>query len=387
MLLSIAFMVLLGLLMSNVFERLKLPRLLGMLLSGILLGPYVFDMISSDVFLVSLEIRYIALVVILLRAGLSLRLEELKETKIVILLLSFVPATIEILGALILGPILFGFSVIESLLLGSIIAAVSPAVIVPKMIDMISKGQGQKKKIPQMILASASLDDIVVIVLFTSFLSLELGQSVNAIDLIELPVSIVMGIVSGIIMGFLVSKIFQMFHMRDTLKVMVLIAVGLFMIGFENTFNGPYSGLIGVMSLAMMVLYKIPHVSKRLVFKFEKVWVVAELFLFILIGAAFDLSNVTDILWMGIILILGMLVFRMIGVFMALIPSKFTFKEKLFVSISFIPKATVQASIAGIPLSLGVISGNTMLSIGVLAIIVTAPLGATLIDMFKHKLI
>lgn len=387
MLLSIAFMVLLGLLLSNVFERLKLPRLLGMLLSGILLGPYVFDMISSDVFLVSLEIRYMALVVILLRAGLSLRLEELKETKIVILLLSFVPALIEILGALILGPILFGFNVIESLLLGSIIAAVSPAVIVPKMIDMINKGQGQKKKIPQMILASASLDDIVVIVLFTSFLSLELGQSVNAIDLIELPVSIVMGIVSGIIIGFLVSKIFQMFHMRDTIKVMVLIAVGLFMIGFENVFNAPYSGLIGVMSLAMMVLYKIPHVSKRLVFKFEKVWVVAELLLFILIGAAFDLSNLTDILWMGIILILGMLVFRMIGVFMALIPSKFTFKEKLFVSISFIPKATVQASIAGIPLSLGVISGNTMLSIGVLAIIVTAPLGATLIDMFKHKLI
>lgn len=387
MLLSIAFMVLLGLLLSNVFERLKLPRLLGMLLSGILLGPYVFDMISSDVFLVSLEIRYMALVVILLRAGLSLRLEELKETKIVILLLSFVPALIEILGALILGPILFGFSVIESLLLGSIIAAVSPAVIVPKMIDMINKGQGQKRKIPQMILASASLDDIVVIVLFTSFLSLELGQSVNAIDLIELPVSIVMGIVSGIIIGFLVSKIFQMFHMRDTIKVMVLIAVGLFMIGFENVFNAPYSGLIGVMSLAMMVLYKIPHVSKRLVFKFEKVWVVAELLLFILIGAAFDLSNVTDNLWMGIILILGMLVFRMIGVFMALIPSKFTFKEKLFVSISFIPKATVQASIAGIPLSLGVISGNTMLSIGVLAIIVTAPLGATLIDMFKHKLI
>jgi solute carrier family 9B (sodium/hydrogen exchanger), member 1/2 len=386
MLASFAFMIITGFLLSSVFQQLKLPKLIGMLVTGILLGPYVLDVIAPEVLMISLDLRYIALTVIVMRAGLSLNLKALQERKKEVLLLSFIPATIEIIGALILGPVLLDLTVLESLLLGTILAAVSPAIIVPKMLDMIKTKQGTKQSIPQMILASASLDDIYVIVLFTSVLQLTLESTFEVTTLLLLPVSLLLGILSGVISGALFVYVFKKIHMRDTIKALLLLSIGFLMITLERLQVIPYSGLIGILSLGMTIYVMYQDVSKRLVLKYEKIWIVAELLLFILIGAAFDLSSVSSVIIEGILFITGLLVFRFLGVWMSLSSSNLHFKEKVFVMLAFIPKATVQASIASIPLSLGVSNGNIMLSVAVLSIFFTAPLGALLIDMSQKHL-
>lgn len=387
MLLSISLIIFTGLSFSKLADLLKLPKLIGMLLAGILLGPFVLDLIAPELNSISLDIRYMALTVILLRAGLSLNMKALMIRKKEVTFLSFLPAMIEIIGALLLGPLLLGFTILESLLLGSILAAVSPAVIVPKMLEMMKAHHGTKRAIPQMILASASLDDIVVIVLFTSFLKLSLGESLTISTILSLPISLLLGILSGILLGLLCVAFFKKFHVRDSIKVLLILAVGFLMITFERENIIPYSGLIGIMTLGMTILLKSPEVSKRLVLKYEKLWIFFELLLFVLIGAALDLSNVLEVGANGLLLILGLLIFRILGVFIATLSSDLTLKERLFVGISYIPKATVQASIASIPLSLGITNGNTMLTIGVLSILITAPLGAFLIEKTKQHLI
>ena len=387
MLLSLSLIIFTGLSLSKLADLLKLPKLIGMLFAGILLGPFVFDLIAPELDRLSLDIRYMALTVILLRAGLSLQIKALQIRKKEVIVLSFLPAMIEIIGTLLLGPLLLGFTILESLLLGSILAAVSPAVIVPKMLDMIKEHHGTKRAIPQMILASASLDDIVVIVLFTSFLKLSLGDSLTVSTMLSLPVSLFLGILSGILFGYLFVLFFKRFRLRDSIKVPLILAVGFLMITFERENIIPYSGLIGIMTLGMTMLLKSPEISKRLVLKYEKLWIIFELLLFVLIGAALDVSNVLDVGLNGLLLILGLLLFRILGVWIATLFSNLTLKEKLFVGISYIPKATVQASIASIPLSLGIPNGNTMLTIGVLSILVTAPLGAFLIEHTKKRLV
>ena len=387
MLLSLALMMLIGFMLAGICQQLKLPRLIGYLLTGILLGPFMLNVISDDIFLISTDLRYIALVIILLRAGLSLDVKSLKQRQKEVLLLSLIPASFEILAAVILGPILFDLTFLESLLIGSVLAAVSPAVIVPEMLEMMKKEEGTTRSIPQLIMASASLDDIYVIVLFSMFLTLSLGHTTSLLPIVELPLSLLLGIGVGILIGVVLPVMFKKIHIRDTFKVLWILAIGLLLIYIERDTTLPFSGLIAVLAVGMTLLAQNPILSKRLSLKYEKIWLFAELILFVLIGAALEFTYVETYLMNGLFMILGLVIFRSIGVFVSLSVSKTTLKEKLFIMVAFIPKATVQASIAAIPLSLGITSGSLILTVAVIVILVTAPLGSSLIRYTKHHLI
>ena len=387
MLLSLALMMLIGFMLAGICQQLKLPRLIGYLLTGILLGPFMLNVISDDIFLISTDLRYIALVIILLRAGLSLDVKSLKQRQKEVFLLSLLPATFEILAAVILGPILFDLTFLESLLIGSVLAAVSPAVIVPEMLEMMKKEEGTTRSIPQLIMASASLDDIYVIVLFSMFLTLSLGHTTSLLPIVELPLSLLLGIGVGILIGVVLPVMFKKIHIRDTFKVLWILAIGLLLIYIERDTTLPFSGLIAVLAVGMTLLAQNPILSKRLSLKYEKIWLFAELILFVLIGAALEFTYVETYLMNGLFMILGLVIFRSIGVFVSLSVSKTTLKEKLFIMVAFIPKATVQASIAAIPLSLGITSGSLILTVAVIVILVTAPLGSSLIRYTKHHLI
>ena len=387
MLLSLALMMLIGFMLAGIFQLIKLPRLIGYLLTGILLGPFMLNVISDDIFLISTDLRYMALVIILLRAGLSLDVKSLKQRQKEVLLLSLIPATFEILAAVILGPILFDLTFLESLLIGSVLAAVSPAVIVPEMLEMMKKEEGTTRSIPQLIMASASLDDIYVIVLFSMFLTLSLGHTTSLLPIVELPLSLLLGIGVGILIGVVLPVMFKKIHMRDTFKVLWILAIGLLLIYIERETSLPFSGLIAVLAVGMTLLAQSPVLSKRLSLKYEKMWLFAELILFVLIGAALEFTYVETYLVNGLFMILGLIFFRSIGVLLSLSVSKITLKEKLFMLVAFIPKATVQASIAAIPLSLGIPNGSLILTVAVIAILVTAPLGSILIRYTKHHLI
>lgn len=311
------------------------------------------------------------------------RLNKEKE----VLLLSFVPASFEILATLVLGPILFDLTFLESLLIGSVLAAVSPAVIVPEMLEMIKKEEGTTRSIPQMIMASASLDDIYVIVLFSMFITLSSGSSSTLLPLIELPISLLLGIGVGMLLGVMLTLMFKKIHMRDTFKVLLMLAIGFLFIVIERTSQFPFSGLIAVLAMGMTMLYQYPVLSKRLALKYEKIWLFAELMLFVLIGSALDFTYVESYIVHGLVLIFGLIVFRSIGVLVSLSVSKTTPKETLFIMMAFIPKATVQASIAAIPLSLGLAVGPLILTVAVIAILMTAPLGSIMIRYTKQYLI
>lgn len=387
MLLSLALMIFIGFMLAGIFQLIKLPRLIGYLLTGILLGPFMLNVISNDIFLISTDLRYIALVIILLRAGLSLDVKSLKQRQKEVLLLSLIPASFEILAAVILGPILFDLTFLESLLIGSVLAAVSPAVIVPEMLEMMKKEEGTTRSIPQLIMASASLDDIYVIVLFSMFLTLSLGHTTSLLPIVELPLSLLLGIGVGILIGVVLPVMFKKIHIRDTFKVLWILAIGLLLIYIERDTTLPFSGLIAVLAVGMTLLAQNPILSKRLSLKYEKIWLFAELILFVLIGAALEFTYVETYLMNGLFMILGLVIFRSIGVFVSLSVSKTTLKEKLFIMVAFIPKATVQASIAAIPLSLGIPNGSLILTVAVIAILVTAPLGSILIRYTKQHLI
>ncbi len=450
MLLSLALMILMGMFLGWVCKKLHLPALMGMIVTGIVLGPYVLNLIDPKVLNISAELRKIALIIILTRAGLSLNIADLKKVGRPAVLMCFVPACFEMTGMILLAPRLFGISVIEAAVLGSVIAAVSPAVIVPKMLKLMEEKYGTGESIPQMILAGASVDDVFVIVMFSAFTSLAQGGTVSAASFVTIPVSIAVGVIVGLAVGCLLGLYFQKMHMRDTAKVLIVLCVSFLLSAAEDRFGGmiPFSSLIAIMAIGIalqreggmlfgkssekkagtvqsktateglaqgrtaaegivqsktateglaqgrtaaggtnqsktvteQVSAKLP-VAKRLSVKFNKLWVGAEILLFVLVGATVDLSYAMAAGVSAIILIFGVLIFRMIGVFCCMLGTSLTQKERMFCMIAYMPKATVQAAIGGVPLSMGLACGNIVLTVAVLAILITAPLGAFLIEL------
>lgn len=389
MLFSLAVIFLVGSLLGKLFEVFGLPRLIGMLLTGIVLGPYVGNVIAGSLLSISADLRQIALIIILTRAGLSLNLNDLKQVGRPALLLCFVPATLEILGTILLAPRLLGFNILQAAVLGTIIAAVSPAVVVPKMLGLMQKGYGVKKSIPQMVLAGASVDDVYVIVLFTAFTSLAMGGSVRPIAILTVPIAIGTGILVGALCGLLLTKLFSRLHMRDTTKVGILLSVAFLLVSLEQVLEGVigFSGLLAVMALGVVLQQRMPKVSNRLSRKFSKMWVGAEVLLFVLVGATVNISYATKAGLAAILLIGGALIFRVAGVFISLWKTELTCDERVFTAIAYMPKATVQAAIGGIPLAMGIPGGEIMLTVAVIAILVTAPVGAILIDSTHKRLL
>lgn len=389
MLQSLGWMVLVGFVLAGLFQKFKLPGLIGMMIAGMVLGPYGLNLLSDKIFLISPELRQIALIVILLRAGLHLDLKDLKQIGRPAFLMSFVPATFEILTIVLIAPLIFKISVLEAALLGSVLAAVSPAVVVPRMIHLKQMNKGQKHKIPQLIMAAASVDDIFVIVLFTSFIGLLKGQTFDLNIFYELPLSLITGIVCGFGFAYLFTVLFKRIHIRDTIKVLVLFSLSFFLVGFESEINAlfPFSGLIAVMTLGMGIQAFYPILASRLLGKFAKIWVGAELFLFILVGAVVNLKLLTSITIIGLVVITVALLGRMISVQLCLIKTPLNLKERLFTSIAFLPKATVQAAIGSIALSQGLAMGELILSLAVLSILFSAPLGAISIDLSTNILL
>lgn len=387
MLWSLALVFLGGLLAGEVFRRLRLPPLLGMLLVGIAFGPYALGLLDDSLLAISADLRKIALIIILTRAGLSLDIGDLRKVGRSAVLLCFVPATFEIVGTVILAPRLLGVSVLEAAIIGSVIAAVSPAVVVPRMLRLMDEGYGTKQGIPQMILAGASVDDVYVIVLFSSFTSLASGGTLSPLDFVRIPTSLVLGIAAGVLCGLALAWWFSHVHMRDSIKVVIFLALSFVLVTIEDHCTGiiGFSGLLAVMSMGIMLGQRIPVVSKRLSAKYDRLWVGAELLLFVLVGAMVNVAYVAYAGVAAILLILGAMVFRMAGVLASVLGTKLNGKERAFCMLAYTPKATVQAAIGGVPLAMGLACGETVLTVAVLAILITAPFGAIAIDCTYKK--
>lgn len=389
MLLSIALILLVGMFMGWVCRQFHLPSLLGMILTGILLGPHALHMIDGAILDISSELRRIALIIILTRAGLSLDLEDLKKVGRPAVLMCFLPACFEILGMIVLAPRLLGVSVLDAAIMGAVVGAVSPAVIVPKMLKLMEEKYGTDERIPQLILAGASVDDVFVIVLFSAFTGLAQGGDVSPVSFVKIPVSIIFGMIAGMIVGILLAKFFEKVHIRDTAKVIILLSMSFVLVTFEDEYSSviPFASLIAVMCIGIALQKKRNIVACRLSGKFNKLWVAAEIMLFVLVGATVDLKYVKMAGIASVILIFGVLVFRMAGVFCCLLKTELKMKERLFCMLAYMPKATVQAAIGGIPLSMGLGCGNIVLTVAVLAILITAPLGAFAIDCTYQMLL
>lgn len=395
MLTSLALIFLVGLSLAAIFGKLKLPRLVGMLLTGILLGPFVSDLLDPQILGISAELRRMALVIILIKAGLSLNLSDLKKVGRPALFMAFLPATFEIVAFLLFAPTLLGVSRTEALLMGSVLAAVSPAVVVPRMVALMDEGRGTDKKIPQLILAGASLDDIFVIVLFTAFLGINTGDGVGAMTFLNIPLSIILGITLGALVGFTVAYLFELFHrkgwtIRNTLKTVILLGISFLLLAIEGWLEGivAVSGLLAIMSMAMIYAMRTKaEVVNRLKDKYGKLWLAAEVLLFVLVGAAVDIRYTLSAGIGAVAMILIGLVFRSVGVLLCLIGTELNKKERLYAVFAYLPKATVQAAIGAVPLSMGLPCGNIILSVAVLAILITAPLGAILMDSTKKTLL
>lgn len=386
MLFSIALILILGMFAGNLCKRFKLPSLIGMLLIGIIIGPYVLNWIDPTILNISEQIRKIALIIILTRAGLTLNVQDLVKVGRPAFMMCFLPATFELLGMIFLAPKLLGVTVLEAAIMGAAVAAVSPAVIVPKMIHLIEEKVGTQKGIPQLILAGASVDDIFVIVLFTSFISLAQGERFTIFSFINIPISIILGALIGMIVGKCCLYFFEKVKMSSISQVLFVLSISFILVTLENLipFKINFASLISIMSIGM-TLQKNKQISQQLSKQYNQLWVVGEIFLFVLVGACVDIRYAATAGFTAIVLILLVLVFRLIGVMCCLINTNLTFKEKLFCAIAYIPKATVQAAIGGLPLSLGLSSGHITLTIAVLAILITAPLGAFLIDFTSLK--
>ena len=390
MIVSLGIVFLVGLASAAITEKLKLPRIVGMLAAGMVCGPYVLNLLDPSILSISADLRKIALVIILIKAGLSLNLSDLRQVGRPALLMSFLPAVFEMIGYAVLAPILFQIDSAEALLLGSVLAAVSPAVVVPRMVQLMETGYGTEKSIPQMILAGASCDDIFVIVLFSAFLSMNKGGTFQVAQLLDVPVSIVLGLLLGAVAGYLVWMFFETMHdgkntVRNSMKVIIILGVSFLLIGVENALDGivAVSGLLAVTAMAVVLKLKcIPSVSSRLSQKFGKIWLCAEVVLFVLVGAAVDIRYMANAGMMAVLLIFGALVFRTAGVWLSLLKTELTTKERVFCVMAYLPKATVQAAIGAVPLAKGLSCGDLILSVAVLAIVITAPIGAFLIDHF-----
>lgn len=387
MLTSLALIFLLGLILGSIFNRLKLPSLLGMLLTGIILGPYALNLLDGSILSISADLRQLALVIILTRAGLALNIKDLKKVGRPAILMCFVPAIFEIVGIILVAPKLLGISILDAAIMGTVVAAVSPAVIVPRMLKLMENGYGSKNSIPQLIMAGASVDDIFVIVLFTSFTALATGGNFTPATLIQIPVSIILGVILGMASGLGLIILFKRIYMRDSTKTIILLSVSFLFIALEKALEGtvPVSGLLAVMSMGATLLQRYSVVAKRLSSKFSKLWVGAEILLFVLVGTTVDIKYAISAGSLTIFVILGAMLFRMLGVFICLLKTKLSMKERLFCMIAYCPKATVQAAIGSIPLSMGLGCGQIVLTVAVLAILVTAPLGALGIDLSYKK--
>ena len=387
MLTSIAIILLLGLLIGWLFSKLKLPSLLGMVVVGILLSPHALNLIDESILTISGELRQIALVIILTRAGLSLDVSDLKKVGRPAVLMCFVPACVEMLGTIILAPMLLGVSRLEAAIIGSVIAAVSPAVIVPRMIRLMEEGYGKSKSIPQLILAGASVDDVFVIVVFTAFTTLASTGEVVATSFAQIPISIVLGIVFGVIVGIGLVVFFKKCHIRDSVKILIILSVSFLILELENRLQGsvPFSGLLAIMSMGIVIKKKYNVLALRLSVKYNKLWLGAEVFLFVLVGATVDLRYVASAGVAAVLVILGAIAFRMVGVALSLIKTDLSKNERLFCMVAYTPKATVQAAIGAIPLSIGLECGNIVLTVAVLSILITAPFGAICVDNLYKK--
>lgn len=389
MLTSLALIFLLGLALGYCFTKMRLPALLGMLFTGILLGPYVLNLLDGIILQISPALRQLALVIILMRAGLALNLEDLKKVGRPAVLLSFLPASCEIGGMMLLAPSLLNISLLDAAIMGAVVAAVSPAVIVPKMLSLMENGYGTRKGIPQMIMAAASVDDVFVIVLFTAFTGLALSGEISALQFLDVPVSIATGLCCGVLVGYLLSCYFKKFHMRDSIKVIILLSISFLLMALEKTLESwlSLSGLLAIMAMGAMLLRHHDIAAKRLSAKFTKLWVAAEILLFVLVGATVDVGYALQAGIPVILLIMGVICFRMLGVYLSLLGTALSNKERLFCMIAYIPKATVQAAIGGLPLAMGLSCGKTVLTVAVLAILITAPIGAFGIDHTHRRLL
>mgnify|MGYP004672842153 FL=1 len=389
MLLSISLILIVGMSMGYICSKLKLPSLIGMLATGIILGPYVLNLLDSSILGISADLRKIALIIILTRAGFGLDLSGLKKLGRPAILMCFVPATFELIGMIIIAPKLMGISVLEAAIMGSVLAAVSPAVVVPRMVKLMDEGYGVKEGIPQLILAGASVDDVYVIVLFSTFIGMIQGENASILNFINIPVSIFLGILIGLFIGYLMANFFKKVHIRDTSKVLIILSVSFLLVVIEDslTTSITFSSLIAIMFIGIGIQKKREIVAKRLSIKYSKLWVAAEIFLFVLVGATVNINYLGEVGIKALIVILVALMFRMVGVFVSLLGTSIKPKEKLFTMMAYTPKATVQAAIGGIPLALGLACGDTVLTVAVLAIVLTAPLGAFAIDSTYKKLL
>lgn len=389
MLQSIGLIMILGMALGWCCKKVKLPALIGMLATGIVLGPYVLNFLDGSLLGISAELRKIALIIILTRAGLGLDVSGLKKIGRPAVLMCFVPASFELLGMLVFGPLLLGLSLLEAAILGSVLAAVSPAVVVPRMVKLTEEKYGTKQGIPQLILAGASVDDVYVIVLFTTFTGMTQGDGVSVMKFINIPVSILAGIAVGMLTGFLLAKYFEKVHIRDTGKVLIMLSVSFLLVALEDhlTTDITFSALIAIMFIGVALQKYRNHTAKQLSQKYNKLWVGAEVLLFVLVGATVNIGYLGNVGVKALLVIVGALVFRMAGVFVCLIGTKFDKKERLFTMMAYTPKATVQAAIGGIPLAMGLACGDIVLTVAVLAIVLTAPLGAFAIDSSYRKLL
>ncbi len=389
MLTSIALILLSGLFFGWLFSKLKLPSLLGMIMVGIALSPHALNLIDGSILSISADLRQIALVIILTRAGLSLDISDLKKAGRPAVLLCFIPACTEMIGTLILAPLLLGVSVLDAAIISSVIAAVSPAVVVPRMIKLIEEGYGTNKSIPQMILAGASVDDVFVIVVFTVLASLASVGTISPINFIQVPISIVLGVLLGVAAGFILTLFFKRFHIRDTAKLLIIISLSFLMLELQNRLEGivPVSGLLAIMSMGIMIRRRYDLLASRLSVKYNKLWLGAEIFLFVLVGATIDLKYALSAGAFAVVLVLLALLFRMLGVALSLIKTNLSGKERFFCMTAYTPKATVQAAIGAIPLSMGLACGNIVLTVAVLSILITAPIGAVCVDKLYKKLL
>lgn len=395
MLTSLALIFLVGLCMAAICQKLKLPRIIGMLVTGMVLGPYVLDFLDSSILSISAELRKMALIIILLKAGLSLNLNDLKKVGRPAILLAFVPASFEIVGYVLFAPVFLEISRVDAAVMGAVLAAVSPAVVVPRMVQLMEEKYGTKQSIPQMIMAGASCDDIFVIVLFTTFLGMAQGAKVSLLRFVNVPISIFLGILLGAVIGYVLYRFFETAYkhqnyVRNSTKVILVLGVSFLLTAVEGWLDGKVavSGLLAVVSMACVLKAKcIPAVSKRLSEKFGKLWIAAEVILFVLVGAAVDLRYTAAAGGFAVLVIFLSLIFRMVGVFVCVLGTGLSWKERLFCAISYLPKATVQAAIGSVPLAVGLGCGKMILSVAVLAILITAPLGALGMDLTYKKLL
>ena len=389
MLLSISLILIIGMSMGWICKKIKLPSLLGMLATGIVLGPYVLNLLDESILGISADLRKMALVIILTRAGLGLDLSGLKKIGRPALLMCFVPASFEIIGMILLAPKVMGLTLLEAAIMGAVLAAVSPAVVVARMVKLMDEGYGVKEGIPQLILAGASVDDVYVIVLFSTFVGMIQGEGASMINFVNIPISIFLGIAIGAFIGILLAYYFKKVHIRDTSKVLIILSISFLLVVTEEqlTTTITFSALIAIMFIGIGLQRKREAVAKRLSIKYGKLWVASEVFLFVLVGATVNIGYLGKVGLKAFVVILGAIVFRMLGVFMCLLGTSMNRKERIFIMMAYTPKATVQAAIGGIPLALGFSCGDTILTVAVLAIVLTAPLGAFAIDLSYKKML